>query len=56
MAEKKVNKPVAKNPAAKKTETKKPVKKGSIHDPGVKGTMHDSIDTRDFTPSSFHGK
>lgn len=42
---------------AKKTDhKKKPIKKGSIHDPGVKGTMHDSIDTKDFTPSAFHGK
>lgn len=50
MAEKKVNKTVT-----KKTE-KKTVKKGSIHDPGVKATMHNSIDTKDFTPSSFYGK
>ena len=56
MAEKKATKPVAKKPVAKKTEDKKTVKKGSIHDPGVKCTMHDSIDAKDFTPSAFHGK
>lgn len=50
MAEKKKNVVTAKKPEAKK----KPVKKGSIHDPGVKCTLHDSIDTKDFVPSSFY--